>query len=282
MGKLIKIPKELLPRIAPTRFCYGLEARYQKYLDNMLKQWFKKADQIWKYSIIPIYKQTAIYQDDDSNDNVADQLKASMQYLEVQLESGMNDIVVEAWVKQFIKDVDQWSYNGLKIQIAPRGIDPISTDRFLRQYTQSKIAENVSRITTLHDQYAQQVESTIFNGVTKGQGTHEIAQQIYKIDSATREHAELIARDQTGSILGQINAHRQQEAGADYYIWQTMEDARVREAHQELDQTLQRYGDPDGGDGGMVPGEPIRCRCVALPVFEDELEEYRKQGLLAA
>lgn len=282
MGKVIKIPKSMLPHIAPTRFCFGLEARYQKYLRDMLKQWFHKADQIWKYSIVPIYKQTAIYQDDDSNDSVADQLKASMQYLEVQLESGLNDVTLESWVKQFIQDVDKWSYNGLKVQIGPKGIDPISSDRFLRQYTQSKIAENVSRITTLHDQYAQQVESTVFNGVTKGQGTSEIAKQIAKIDNATQAHAELIARDQTGSILGQINAHRQQEAGADYYIWQSMEDSRVRDSHQELDQTLQRYGDPDGGDGGMVPGEPIRCRCVALPVFADELEEYKKQGYLAA
>lgn len=280
MGKVIKIPKSMLPHIAPTRFCYGIEVRYQKYLKDMLKQWFRKADQIWRYTVIPIYKQTAIYQDDDSNDNVADQLKAAMQYLENQLESGLNGIVLENWVKEFIKDVDKWSYNGLKVQMGPQPIDPISSDRFLRQYTQSKIAENVSRITTLHDQYAQQVESTIFNGVTKGQETDEIAKEIAKIDDATSAHAELIARDQTGSILGQINAHRQQEAGADYYIWQSMEDARVRDLHQLLDQTLQRYGDPNGGDNGMVPGEPIRCRCVALPVFEDELKKYRAKGFI--
>lgn len=280
MAKLIKVPKELLPHIVPTRFCFGLETRYHKYMDSLLKYWFQRADQLWRYTIVPIYKQSAIYQDDDANDSVADQLRAAMQYLENQLESGLNDITLEAWVREFIKDVDKWSYNGLKVQMGPQPIDPISSDRFLRQYTQSKIAENVSRITTLHDQYAQQVESTVFNGVTKGQGTGEIAKEIAKIDNVTSAHAHLIARDQTGSILGQINAHRQQEAGADYYIWQSMEDARVRDLHQLLDQSLQRYGDPAGGDNGMVPGEPIQCRCVALPVFADQLHEYQAQGLI--
>ena len=48
-----------------------------------------------------------------------------------------------------------------------------------------------------------------------------------------------------------------------------MEDGRVRPKHQELDQKVFSYDDPDGGDNGQLPGEPINCRCVALPVIDD-------------
>lgn len=85
----------------------------------------------------------------------------------------------------------------------------------------------------------------------------------------TANHAKLIANDQTGSIVSQLDSYRAKRAGARKYIWRSMEDNRVRPKHRELDGTEQVYGNPDGGDDGQMPGEPIRCRCVALPVFNE-------------
>ena len=66
----------------------------------------------------------------------------------------------------------------------------------------------------------------------------------------------------------ELNTYRNKQAGAGSYIWQTMEDDRVRPAHQDLDGKQFDYDDPNGGDDGQLPGQPINCRCVATPVFD--------------
>lgn len=75
--------------------------------------------------------------------------------------------------------------------------------------------------------------------------------------------AKLIAVDQTGSIHGQLNVKRQHANGFDWYEWDTMEDERVRPSHAALDRTAHKY---DGSDIDIIPGEEIRCRCVATPL----------------
>ena len=72
---------------------------------------------------------------------------------------------------------------------------------------------------------------------------------------------------QTGTIISQLDAYRAKSAGAEKYLWRSMEDRRVRPKHRELDGETFRYGDPHGGDDGQLPGEPIRCRCIAEPIF---------------
>lgn len=282
MAKRIKIPKRLNPRIAPTRFCYGLENKYHVYFNALVKKHEQRAHDLYKTHVLPAYQSTLLKNDSagDNNDPNGDRLEQALKYFDDMISYGVNAYDIEAWVTKFITAVDRFSYANCKAQFAPKGINPIDSDIFLRQYIQAKISENVARIVNSTTQYDEQIESIIYNGVTKGISTDDMAKQIADIDDRFEAHANLIARDQTGSILGQINAHRQIEAGASYYIWQSMEDARVRPAHQELDQTLQKYGDPDGGDGGQLPGEPINCRCVALPVFPDELKQYESDGLV--
>jgi len=282
MSKRIKIPRRLNPRIAPTRFCYGLENKYHVYFTSIVKKHEERANILFKTHVVPAYEATYLKQDSagDNNDPGGDRLEQALKYFDDMISYGVNAYDIETWVTKFITALDRFSYSNCKVQFAPQGINPIDSDIFLRQYIQAKIAENVARIVNSTTQYDEQIESVIYNGVTKGTSTNGMAKQIAEVDERFESHANLIARDQTGSMLGQINAHRQTEAGASYYIWQSMEDAGVRPAHQELDQTLQKFGDPDGGDGGQLPGEPIKCRCVALPVFPDELKQYESDGLI--
>jgi SPP1 gp7 family putative phage head morphogenesis protein len=57
-------------------------------------------------------------------------------------------------------------------------------------------------------------------------------------------------------------------AGVTEYIWSTTKDNRVRKEHQAREGKTFSYDNPPS-DGN--PGEPIRCRCVASPVFTDEM-----------
>mgnify|MGYP000210898992 CR=1 FL=1 len=71
-------------------------------------------------------------------------------------------------------------------------------------------------------------------------------------------------------LNGQITEERQTQAGIEEYVWSTSNDEKVRETHEELDGTTQRWDDPPvsekNGDRNH-PGGSYQCRCVAVPVL---------------
>ncbi|MFH4293788.1 minor capsid protein, partial [Acinetobacter baumannii] len=90
----------------------------------------------------------------------------------------------------------------------------------------------------------------------------ELAKAIKQLGLSTDYRARLIASDQMGKINGQINQARQLSMGVETYTWQTAKDERVRPDHQyKQGKTFRWDSPPDGGH----PGQPIRCRCTALP-----------------
>jgi SPP1 gp7 family putative phage head morphogenesis protein len=85
----------------------------------------------------------------------------------------------------------------------------------------------------------------------------------------TRNRARLIARDQVGKLYGQINAARQQAIGVTHFVWQTSNDERVRDEHEERNGKTYSYANPPDGE---LPGQPIQCRCVANPILTEAPE----------
>lgn len=83
--------------------------------------------------------------------------------------------------------------------------------------------------------------------------------------------AELIARDQTNKLAGQINRHRQVSSGITHYRWSTSRDERVRKTHRELDKTKQSWNSPPEVAPGRHehPGGDFQCRCQAIALVED-------------
>jgi SPP1 gp7 family putative phage head morphogenesis protein len=79
-----------------------------------------------------------------------------------------------------------------------------------------------------------------------------------------RRRANLIARDQIGKLNSRITRARQEEFGITEYTWSTAGDERVRPLHRKRDGKRFRWSDPPS-DG--APGEPIQCRCVAIPII---------------
>lgn len=177
---------------------------------------------------------------------------------------------VKQEVVKFVASVDGYSLATVKMQVGAIGLNPIVSDNAIKDMLQGKISYNVSLIKSMKSKYAHDLENDIYRSLENGGGIGSITEAIVRRTGMSIKHARLIATDQTGKILGQLNAYRATKAGAKYYIWQSMEDNRVRPAHRELDQTVQKYNDPAGGDGGQMPGEPINCRCVSLPVFDDD------------
>lgn len=142
-------------------------------------------------------------------------------------------------------------------------------------------SSNVDRITSLRAEQIEKVRALLEEGETSGWTGNELRNRLSKdLDIATNR-AELIARDQTLKLAGQLTQARQTESGIRQYIWRTAGDERVRGTpggkwprgmHYELDGTLQNWSDPpetnENGDRNH-PGQDFQCRCTPEPVLPD-------------
>ncbi|ENX22459.1 hypothetical protein F892_01701 [Acinetobacter vivianii] len=138
----------------------------------------------------------------------------------------------------------------------------------IQDVVDTNIEANVSLIRSIPSQYADKVEALVLNALQTGQTNEELAKAIAKLGQTTDYRARLIAADQMGKINGQINKARQLSMGVETYTWQTAKDERVRLDHRHKQGETFRWDDPPAGGH---PGEPIRCRCTALPNYEDIL-----------
>lgn len=124
--------------------------------------------------------------------------------------------------------------------------------------------ENVNLMVRAGRSYADDVMKVMSAPDAWGMRVEELAARIAERGDVSESRAELIARDQTLKMNGQVNRCRQQGAGVEKYIWSTSLDERVREEHRALEgQTFAWNAPPSVGH----PGEDIQCRCVPLPVL---------------
>lgn len=155
---------------------------------------------------------------------------------------------------------------------ATLGID-IREDYYLGDFyveqLQKWIDENVSLIKTIPEDTLDKMRDIVYDGFTNGKTTTRIVKEIQKAYGVNRRRAELIARDQTAKLNGQIQKAQQQDAGITEYVWSSTGDERVRSSHKELNGKTFSWDDaPVNSDGRKChPGEDYQCRCIARPVF---------------
>lgn len=117
---------------------------------------------------------------------------------------------------------------------------------------------------------ARELATAIERNVFFGGSTAELAEELEERFNFTADHAAFIARDQVGTLNGQLDAQRQQGLGVTRFTWVSVGDDDVREEHDDRDGEIYDYDDPPDGE---LPGEPINCRCSAEPVLEDLIDD---------
>lgn len=110
-----------------------------------------------------------------------------------------------------------------------------------------------------------------------------LRKQIQDNFKVSESKAELLARDQTLKLNGEITQVRQTNAGITQYMWTTSRDERVRPDHEELEGTIQAWAikpivDQKTGRTGH-PGEDYQCRCTAFPILEELGERGKEEAL---
>lgn len=148
----------------------------------------------------------------------------------------------------------------------------LAADTRAKARTAAFIHENVKLITGIGPTLAADIERIILSGLTAGQLHETLALAIKSRMQVAINRAELIAVDQLGKIVGQVNAARQQDLGVTHFYWRSAEDERVRgnpnglyptavPSHFDRNGKRYAYADPPKGKKGEreLPGVPIRC-----------------------
>lgn len=140
---------------------------------------------------------------------------------------------------------------------------------------------NIELITSIPEQYFDRLQAEITDSWAQGERWEAMVERVQQIGDVTESRAKLIARDQVGKMNSAFNEVRQKDLGIEEYDWSTAGDERVRPTHRDLNGHTFRWDSPPEVDGERVhPGEPVACRCVAIPRvnLEDVAAEAEAQA----
>jgi SPP1 gp7 family putative phage head morphogenesis protein len=131
---------------------------------------------------------------------------------------------------------------------------------------------NLALIKKLDAQQVTELRAILEDAQRNATRVELLRAQIQERFDVAKSHADLIARDQTLKLNGDLTRYRQQSAGISHYEWSTSNDERVRPDHADLDGTIQDWNFPPVTDertgARNHPGGDYQCRCVGLPIIE--------------
>jgi SPP1 gp7 family putative phage head morphogenesis protein len=148
-------------------------------------------------------------------------------------------------------------------------INIFTNEPWLKDHLDGWVNANVGLIKSLEDTALSQIEYQVKQGFVQGLRHESISDNIEERLGVAESRADLIGRDQVSKLNGQLNELRQTDLGITDYVWRTAGDERVRESHAENDGETFGWDDPPEETGH--PGEDINCRCIAEPVFSEDL-----------
>ena len=157
-------------------------------------------------------------------------------------------------------------------------LDDYYKGEFYRENLDLWVKDNVNLIKTRPQETLGKMMNIVNEGFTQGKTTDEIAKKISKAYDYDTYWAKFVARDQMAKLNAEITQRAQQDAGITRYEWSTSDDSRVRKGHAALDGKIFSWDDPpivDPATGRRChPGQDFQCRCVALPVFDENTLKF--------
>lgn len=156
----------------------------------------------------------------------------------------------------------------LKTGIVPTGMEDVST---------AIVAENVSLIKSIPQEYFKNVTGAVMRSITTGNGLNDLVPEIKKYSQQTQRRSENIALDQTRKAYNNINKQRLQSIGVKKFEWvHSYGGVSPRKSHMKIDGHIFSFenleaeqaalGVPEADRG--IPGHAINCRCTINPVID--------------
>lgn len=159
------------------------------------------------------------------------------------------------------------------------GIDVQLNEQRTREMIINFAGQNAQLISTIPSGLLDQVAALNVRAFQKRMTPETYAEELQKIADVTENKARALARDQIGTLTGQLAQARHRELGITGYYWVSRRDGRVRDAHIVLDMRSQRgevfqYDNPPK-EGN--PGDAWGCRCMAKPDLKPVLDAIAAQ-----
>jgi SPP1 gp7 family putative phage head morphogenesis protein len=189
--------------------------------------------------------------------------------------------------KVYVDRLNQNNRAKFQRQMKAVGIDAFGQSPEVENILAASIADNTRLIKSIPDQYLTNVESIVFSNMRAGLRPSAIVSQLSNQFGVTQNRAKLIARDQTSKANGELSKQRQIDTGFEFFKWQTAEDSRVRDRHEDLEKQdigfgkgIYRWDKPPKNEKGetIIPGQEIQCRCIAIPQTPRNVAEAKKKG----
>jgi SPP1 gp7 family putative phage head morphogenesis protein len=250
-------PKWLFPKNA--------EKNYDKALYSLVKE---LKDLIKEYILPEIPSMISEVENkypQDRADGFADRLNSLIIYIRGAIQNKVNNTILYSGI--IANEISRFNKKQFqKINESVFGIDIFLHEPWLGDQLELFANQNAQLITSIPEQELDRVAGDIQRGLQQGLRYSDIAADLQKSFGISHRKAKLIARDQTTKLNSSLTRLRQQEAGVEEYIWQTVEDERVRPTHRHNNGKRFRWDKPPPITGH--PGNDINCRCVARPILE--------------
>lgn len=162
--------------------------------------------------------------------------------------------------------------------------DPKSTGTAqLSEVVKSSIAENVALITNIQEDFAKDIEGTVFRSIASNNpadGSQAVVAKLLEREDMTLRRARTIARDQNSKLYTNLNKARMEQNGVELFRWRhssagkTQRHTHVQRQTQDVGHGpgVFRFDSPELWEGPRndqgLPGEAINCRCRMIPIID--------------
>lgn len=151
---------------------------------------------------------------------------------------------------------------------AAYGLDALKGEPELRPLLAAWERQNLDLVTRMNADAIGRLRGVLVQSVVEGRSLRETAALVRGGFDPSERRAENVARDQVGTLTGRLSQFRQETAGIQEFIWRTVGGNQSRPEHRARNGNKYRWDAPPNGER---PGQPIRCRCSAQPVFPTTL-----------
>jgi len=133
--------------------------------------------------------------------------------------------------------------------------------------------DNRKLLNSLAPKHSRSLSKELGAAVIAGVGIVALRRMITDRVAITGRRGDVIAIDQTQKLQGEQQRDRQVAGSVGSYTWKDQGDDDVRLAHQGLNETVHSWADPPS-EGPGHPGEPVNCRCFAVPNMDQAIIEF--------
>ena len=139
------------------------------------------------------------------------------------------------------------------------------------------VAANAKYISSIAEEQASVLVGQINRAIQQGARPGTIAKMARNhFPKLLRSRVNLIARTESQKISTALTQARSEEVGAEFYLWSTSEDVRVRTSHKKMNDVLIPWNDAPNPEalngekstlGSYHVGSCPNCRCTPLVVL---------------